>query len=82
MFDPKPRGDAAYDLAMAAVIAHDRFLAANPELFLKATSVADIDRARAAGQIAVFYLFKAESTIWLKGKRVVDEDDDGHLDGE
>ena len=32
--------------------------------------------------IAVFYLFKAESTIWLKGKRVVDEDDDGHLDGE
>jgi len=56
--DPKPRGDAAYDLAMAAVIAHDRFLAANPELFLKATSVADIDRARAAGQIAVFYLFQ------------------------
>lgn len=33
--------------------------------------------------IAVFYVFKAESTIWLKGKRVVDDDDrDGHIDAE
>lgn len=31
--------------------------------------------------IALFYVFKAESAIWLKGKRVVD-DDEGHADAE
>ncbi|OBX19243.1 hypothetical protein A9995_08985 [Erythrobacter sp. QSSC1-22B] len=56
--DPKPRGDAAYDLAMDAVLAHDRHIAQHPELFRKATSVADIERAREAGQIAVYYLLQ------------------------
>lgn len=31
--------------------------------------------------VALFYVFKAESTIWLRGKRVVD-DDEGHADAE
>lgn len=56
--DPKPRGEAAYDLAMEAVLAHDRHISDNPEFFRKATSVADIEHARAAGQIAVFYLLQ------------------------
>lgn len=32
--------------------------------------------------IAVFYLFRAESSLWFKGKRVVDENGDGHIDAE
>lgn len=33
--------------------------------------------------IAVFYVFRAESTIWLKGKRVVDDNHGGgHIDAE
>lgn len=31
--------------------------------------------------VALFYVFQAESTIWLRGKRVVD-DDEGHADDE
>ncbi|MBV7255858.1 membrane dipeptidase [Pacificimonas sp. WHA3] len=56
--DPKPRGTAAYDLAMDAVLAHDRHIAAHPHLFIKATSVADIDRARSEGKLALYYLFQ------------------------
>lgn len=56
--DPKPRGTAAYDLAMDAVLEHDRHIAANPHLFLKATSIGDVDRARSAGKLAIFYLFQ------------------------
>lgn len=56
--DPKPIGEPAYDLAMEALLAHDRHIARHPELFRKATNVADIDLARENGQIAVFYLFQ------------------------
>lgn len=56
--DPKPREDAAYDLAMESLLAHDRHIAENPELFRKATSVADIAEARARGQIAIYYLLQ------------------------
>lgn len=56
--DPKPRGDAAYDLAMEALLAHDRHIARHPTLFRKATSIADIALAQENGQIAIFYLFQ------------------------
>lgn len=56
--DPKPMGEAAYDLAMEAVLAHDRHIARHPALFRKATSVADLALARESGQIAIFYLFQ------------------------
>ncbi len=56
--DPKSYEQAAYEEAVAAVRAHDAYFAAHPALYRKATSVADIDKARAAGQIAVFYLFQ------------------------
>ena len=56
--DPKPEGDEALALAMDSLLAHDRFLAASPALFVKATSVADVDGARREGKLAVLYLFQ------------------------
>jgi membrane dipeptidase len=56
--DPKPEGDESLALALDSLLAHDRWLAKNPQFFLKATSVADIDRARSASKLAVFYLFQ------------------------
>jgi len=56
--DPKVYEDEAYRTALEAVRAHDAHFAARPDLFLKATSVADLDRARDSGRIAIFYLFQ------------------------
>lgn len=56
--DPKPEGDEALALAVDSLLEHDRYLASRPDFFLKATTVADIDRARRAGKLAVFYLYQ------------------------
>ncbi|HMN08331.1 MAG TPA: membrane dipeptidase [Gemmatimonadaceae bacterium] len=56
--DPKPEGDEALALAVDSLLAHDRYLASRPDLYVKATTAADIDRARRAGKLAVFYLFQ------------------------
>jgi membrane dipeptidase len=54
--DPKPVGAEALELAVDGLLSYDRFIAEYPELLLRATSVADIDRARSTGRMAVFYL--------------------------
>jgi membrane dipeptidase len=56
--DPKPVGAEALELAIDSLLQHDRYLAAKPGFFVKATSVADVDRARREGKMAVFYLFQ------------------------
>lgn len=56
--DPKPVGAEALELAVDGLNLYDRFIAAHPDLLLKATSVADIRRARESGRMAVFYLFQ------------------------
>lgn len=56
--DPKPLGPQALELAVDGLLAYDRYLEAHPELFVKATSVADIDEARGSGRMAVFYLYQ------------------------
>ena len=56
--DPKPEGAEALELAIDSLLQHDRFLARNPALFIRATAVADVDRARREGKLAVFYLFQ------------------------
>jgi membrane dipeptidase len=56
--DPKPEGDEAFRLAMDALLAHDRWLATRPDRFVKATRVADVDRAQRAGKLAVWYLYQ------------------------
>ena len=48
----------ALELAVDGLMEYDRYLASHPELFIKATSVADVDEARAAGKMAVFYLYQ------------------------
>jgi len=56
--DPKAEGAEALELAVDGLLEYDRYLGAHPELFVKATSVADIDTARDSGRMAVFYLFQ------------------------
>ncbi|MFN0181536.1 MAG: dipeptidase [Gemmatimonadales bacterium] len=56
--DPKPEGAEAVELAIDSLLEHDRFLASHPDLLIRATAAADIDRARQSGRLAVFYLFQ------------------------
>ena len=56
--DPKPEGAEALELAIDSLLQHDRYLAKHPEFFVKATSVADVDRARREKKLAVFYLYQ------------------------
>lgn len=56
--DPKPEGAEALELAVDSLLDYDRYLAAHPEVFVRATSVADLERARRTGRLAVFYLYQ------------------------
>jgi membrane dipeptidase len=56
--DPKTWEQGAVDAAMEGIRSYDRYLGDNPELFVKSTSVADLDQARRQGKLAVFYLFQ------------------------
>jgi membrane dipeptidase len=56
--DPKPEGAEALQFAVDGVIEYDRFIASRPELLVRATSVADLERARREGKLAVFYLLQ------------------------
>jgi membrane dipeptidase len=58
MCDPKTFESEALDAALDGILRFDRWIAANPARVLKATSVADLDRARREGRIAVFYLIQ------------------------
>src|SRR5687767_12034708 len=56
--DPKPEGAEALELAIDSLLQHDRFLAKHPEHFVKAVTVADVDRAQRERKLAVFYLYQ------------------------
>ena len=56
--DPKPEGAEALQLAVDSLLQHDRFLGQHPGFFIKATSVADVDRARRERKLGVFYLYQ------------------------
>ncbi len=56
--DPKPVGAEALELAVDSLLEFDRHIAANPSQLMKAIAVADIDRARESGRLAVFYLYQ------------------------
>lgn len=56
--DPKPEGAEALDLAVSSLLEFDRHIASHREFFVRATSVADVVRARREGKMAVFYLFQ------------------------
>lgn len=61
--DPKLYGETAFSVALDDLIAYDRHIAAHPDLFLKATRVADVDRARAEGRLALFYQLQNSTPI-------------------
>lgn len=56
--DPKPVGAEALALAVDSLLEYDRYLAAHPELFVRATDSGHVDEARRSGRLAVFYLFQ------------------------
>lgn len=56
--DPKAVGARALELAVDGLMEYDRYLAAHPDLFIKATSVAHVDEAQRSGRLAVFYLYQ------------------------
>jgi len=56
--DPKPEGAAALEAAIDGLLDYDRLIAERPQHLLKAVSVADVDRARRGGRLAVFYLYQ------------------------
>ena len=56
--DPKAVGAEALELAVDGLMEYDRYLTDHPELFVKATSAADVDEARRSGRMAVFYLYQ------------------------
>ena len=56
--DPKPVGAEALELAVDSLLEYDRYLDGHPDLFIRATSVADVERARREGKLAVFYLYQ------------------------
>lgn len=61
--DPKPEGDEAFRLAMDALLEHERWLMSRPDLFVRARRVADVDRARRSGRLAVWYLYQNSAPI-------------------
>ncbi len=56
--DPKTFEDEAYDVAMDGIKLYDNYLNKYPDLFIKATTVSDIDKARKEGKLAIFYYFQ------------------------
>ena len=70
--DPKSYETQAYEWAMDGVREYDRLIEDESEFWMKATTVADIDRARDAGKIAIFYLFQ-NSTQFGRDLDRVDE---------
>jgi membrane dipeptidase len=56
--DPKPVGAEAVEVAIDGLLEYDRYLGDHPDLFVKATSVSEVEEARRSGRMAVFYLYQ------------------------
>jgi membrane dipeptidase len=61
--DPKVQGESAFPEALQAILDYDRHIAAHSEHLMKATSVGDVERAVAAGKLALFYQFQNASPL-------------------
>ncbi len=70
--DPKTFERDAVRVALEGIAQYDRFIRNNPKLLIKGNQISDVDRARAAGQIAVFYLFQ-NSTPLGRDLKTVDQ---------
>ncbi len=56
--DPKSYELEARELAMRGIAQYDTYIQKHPDLLMKATSLADIDKAQKEGKLAIFYLFQ------------------------
>jgi membrane dipeptidase len=56
--DPKSYEAEAYSLAIDGILEYNRLIEKESEFWMKADAVADIQAARDAGKIALFYLFQ------------------------
>jgi membrane dipeptidase len=61
--DPKVIGHDGYQLTLDEIALYDRYFSQHPDLFIKATRLADIDRAKKENKLAVFYLIQNASPI-------------------
>ena len=68
--DPKAYDEGAFHASLDDLWAYDRHLAAHPAQFLKATSVADIDRAIESKRLAIFYQLQNSTPIQKDVDRV------------
>ncbi len=59
--DPKTFEQNAVDVALEGINHYNTFLGARPELFMKATKLSDLNKAKQEGKLAVFYLFQNSS---------------------
>ncbi len=70
MCDPKTFEREALDAALAGIRRFDAWIGANSSQVLKATRVADLDRAQREGRIAVFYLIQNSTPFGKELDRV------------
>ncbi len=56
--DPKQHEQKAYDSALESILAYDRHIRKNQDLLIKATTSADIHRAKTTKRLALFYYFQ------------------------
>ena len=68
--DPKAYGEAAFTAALDDLSAYDRHIEAHADRLLKATTVADIDRARGDGRLALFYQLQNSTPLQKDLERV------------
>tara|TARA_R110002096_G_scaffold434699_2_gene657566 strand:+ start:104 stop:1192 length:1089 start_codon:yes stop_codon:yes gene_type:complete len=54
--DPKTYEQEAFDVTVEGIQHYDRLIEKKKQYYLKATSLADIDKARKEGRVALFYL--------------------------
>jgi membrane dipeptidase len=68
--DPKLHETQAFESALAELLAYDEHIRKHPEWFIKATSVADLERARRERRLALYYLFQNSAQFGRDLQRV------------
>jgi len=56
--DPKHQEQEAYEVAMDGLLEYDRHIQKNSDILMKATTVADVDKAKQSNKLALFYYFQ------------------------
>ncbi len=68
--DPKLYGHESFDVLLEDLAAYDKYFYDHPSHFIKATRLADIDRAIKEKKLAVFYLIQSSEPIEKDLKRL------------